>query len=283
MDDYDSLEARITAWAVARVDLLAGVVVGSRVRSDSAADEWSDLDLILFTASPQRYLEGSSWLGEFGELWASWLSHIGSGYPEWFALYAGGLKVDIVFVPVQPADRFNLHQMLAEFAFQDVLQRGLRILFDKSGTSDAEPYSPVPAEPLALPSQAAFQAAEARFWIVAAKAARLVRRNDLWRAKQACDSELKACLLTMLEWHALAVYGPERDIWYEGRFVADWAQDHALSDLPDTFSAYDQADLKRALLATVALYRWLAGQVAAILYYDRLPHEEEMAAWISEL
>ncbi len=283
MDDYEALEARILAWAAAKEDLLAGLVVGSRARSDGTADQWSDLDLILFTNSTQSYLEDSSWLDEFGDLWATSLSRTGSGYPEWFALYAGGLKVDIVFVPVQPTDQHGLPQMLAEFAFQDVLQRGLRVLFDKTGTADDEPYLPAPSAARALPNQREFQDAEAHFWIVAAKAARLIKRNDQWRAKQACDSELKACLLTMLEWHARAVYGPEWDIWYEGRFVADWAEHRAVSALPGAFAVYDQGDIQRALLATARLYRRLADEVADTLNYDHLPHEEKIVAWISEL
>ncbi len=283
MDGYEALEARILAWAAAREDLLAGVVVGSRARPDGMADRWSDLDLILFTNTSHSYMDDSSWLGEFGELWAAWLSQTGSSYPEWFALCVGGLKVDIVFVPVQPEDRHSLPQMLADFAFQDVLQRGLRVLFDKFVTPNQEPFLPTPAAPLALPSQAEFLDASAHFWIVAAKAARLVKRNDLWRAKQACDSELKACLLTMLEWHARAIYGPDRAIWYEGRFVADWIDPRVLSDLPGTFAAYDRADLKRGLVATLALYRRLANEVAAILNYERLSSEEQIAAWISDL
>ncbi len=283
MDAYEPFEARILAWANARADLLAGVVVGSRARLDGTADQWSDLDLILFTNSPQSYMEDSVWLDEFGDLWAARLYHTGSGYPEWFALYAGGLKVDIVFVPVQPGDRHGLPQMLADFTFQNVFQRGLRVLFDKTGIAGDEPYLPSVKKVPALPTQDEFQNAEAHFWIVAAKAARLVQRNDLWRAKQACDSELKACLLTMLEWHAMAVYGTERDIWYEGRCLADLAEDRAGSALPGTFAAYDQADLKRALLATAALYHRLADEVAAIQNYDRLLNEEQIAAWISEL
>jgi len=55
MDGYKALEARILAWAAAREDLLAGVVVGSCARMDGTADQWSDLDLILFTSSPQNY------------------------------------------------------------------------------------------------------------------------------------------------------------------------------------------------------------------------------------
>jgi len=87
----------------------------------------------------------------------------------------------------------------------------------------------------------------------------------------------------MLEWHARAVSEPERDFWYEGRFVADWIDPRVLSDLPGTFAAYDRADLKPGLVATLALYRRLANEVAAILNYECLPSEEQIAAWISDL
>lgn len=136
MDGYESPESRILTWAVAQEDLLAGVVVGSRARIDGTADRWSDPDLIFFSHSTESYSKDATWESEFGELWVSSLSHTVSGYPECFALYAAGLKVDIVFVPVQPSKRQCLPQMLADFVFQDVLQRGVRLLFDKISSQD---------------------------------------------------------------------------------------------------------------------------------------------------
>lgn len=89
---YADLEARIAAWADTHPDLLAGVVVGLRGRPDHPADEWSDLDLIIFSTAVDVFTQNGAWLESFGELWASWLSSTGTGYPEWFALYAGGLS-----------------------------------------------------------------------------------------------------------------------------------------------------------------------------------------------
>lgn len=123
----------------------------------------------------------------------------------------------------------------------------------------------------------------AQFRIVAAKTARLVLRSDLWRDKQACDSELKTCLLNMLEWHARAIYGPGRDIWYEGRFLAQWADERVMAALPGTFALYNKSDINRALLQTITLYRWLADETAAQLDFDPLPYEDDIAAWISAL
>jgi len=282
MTDYASLESRIAARTATRPDLIAGVVVGSRGRPDHPADQWSDLDLVIFSTAPDTYIKDGSWLEGFAPLWASWLDNTGSGYPEWFALYSGGLKVDIVFAPIQSGDE-TLADMLRSFAHQDVLLRGVRILFDKTSLGvQAGVALPGPAcQALPPPSPVEFRLSISKFWITAAKAVKLIQREDVWRAKQACDCELKACLLTMLEWHARSRYGLERDIWYDGRFLSSWADPRAIAELPGTFAAYDQADLRRALLATLHLYHWLAGETAAQLglAYPQ-PNDKQVLGWI---
>ena len=280
--DYHQLESRIARWAAYHPDLLAGVIVGSRGRPGAAADEWSDLDLIIFTTNPDPYIKDSSWLADFGELWASYLDTTGSGYPERFALYAGGLKVDIVFVKSDPAQ--SLAEMLSQFAFQDVIQRGVRVLFDKTGNKAVFPALAGPEALPPLPTEEEFSAALQRFWIKAAKAAKLALRGDLWRTKQACDSELKACLLEMLEWHARTAYRPGSDTLYEGRFLDKWADPKALSALPATFAAYDQADIQRALVSTVGLYLRLAEETAASQAYAYPPpNHSALQNWLLEM
>ncbi len=283
MTDYALLESRIAAWAIANPDLIAGVVVGSRGRADHPADQWSDLDLVIFTTAAEVDTRDSTWLEGFGPLWASWLDNTGSGYPEWFALYAGGLKVDIVFVPVQPGAT-TLAQMLGTFAHQDVLERGVRVLFDKSDLPAKAGITPPTSYSQAIPnpSSAEYRNHLNHFWITAAKTVKLIQRGDLWRAKQACDGELKTCLLKMLEWHTRARYRLERDIWYEGRFLSSWADPRAVAELPGTFAAYDQADLRRALQATLHLYHWLAGETAANLGFDYpQPNDLQVLDWLT--
>jgi hypothetical protein len=71
-------------------------------------------------------------------------------------------------------------------------------------------------------------------------------------------------------------------MWYDGRFLADWADPGALSELPATFAAYDQADLRRALLATIQLYHRLAGEMANHLGFDYpQPNDLQVADWIT--
>ncbi|MBX7236685.1 MAG: aminoglycoside 6-adenylyltransferase [Caldilineales bacterium] len=255
-DPLSHLETTIAAWAAGREDVGAIVVVGSRARSSHPADVWSDLDLILFSTQPEIYTTGAGWLAAWGEVIAPALSLAG-GLPEWLVLMSGGVKVDVV---IAAADG-SLAVMLARFPFQDVLARGLRVLVDKTA-AHGHPLPAFAPRPRRLPSAFEFENACFGFLVAADKTARLLRRGDLWRAKMLCDADLKARLLTFLEWQAQAGHGQDDDTWYDGRFLAEWADPAALSALPATFAAYSLADVWRALRASTALFRRLAADCA---------------------
>jgi len=145
-----------------------------------------------------------------------------------------------------------------------VLQRGVRVLVDKTASSIELRLPKIDAPP--LPDQAEFAALINRMWLDALKTAKFIRRHDLWRAKQVCDGDLKRHLVTLLEWQA-AAQPDQCDIWYDGRFLAEWADREALAALPPTFATYDIADLARALFATLDLFRRIARDVARQLDY----------------
>ena len=234
---------------------------------------------MFFTTALQDYTASSAWLEQFGDLWASWLDNTGQGYPEWFALYAGGLKLDIALVPLAADSPASLPELLAGFAHPDVLARGLRLLLDRTSFQGEIPL-PHPAQNSSLPSHEEFQRAQGRFWITAAKAAKLIRRGDVWRAKQAVDGELKECLLNMLEWHAYCVYRPGQDTWYDGRALDRWADPRALDALPAVFAVYDSTDMKRALLESMTLFRWLTAELAAALGFP-ISDDARLYAWLT--
>ena len=68
----------------------------------------------------------------------------------------------------------------------------------------------------------------------------------------------------MLERQAAAQPG-KRDVWYDGRFLAEWANQKALAELPTTFAAYEIGDLTHALLTTLNLFRQPAEELASQL------------------
>ena len=55
---------RLIAWARSRSDIRGVAVIGSRARAlDHPADQWSDVDILLTTTDPGRYLTTINWLG----------------------------------------------------------------------------------------------------------------------------------------------------------------------------------------------------------------------------
>ena len=268
------LEATIIAWAVARDDVHGVVNIGSRARSVHPADAWSDLDLIMFTTIPEAYVASADWLDEWGEVWAPSLSRTGAGLAEWLVLFAGGIKVDVVLAQANG----SLADLLVAFPHQDVLRRGMRVLVDKTA-SRGQPMPGFASAPQLPPTEHVFQNAVFGFLVAADKTARLLSRGELWRAKMLCDGDLKLRLLTFLEWQAQAAHSFNADTWYEGRFLDEWADPMTLAGLPAAFAIYSQADLWRALLVTLALFRRLAVEIAERwgLVYPRRSDEQVTA------
>ena len=223
------------------------------------ADEWSDLDLVVFATETASFLSDATWLETFGQVRVAVSNSFGTSDREWLALYENGCKLDVAFLTIDPAATTTLQAMLDAFPYPVVLQRGVRVLLDKTDTSTELRLPKIDApQP---PTQAAFTALINRVLFDAIKTAKFIRRDDLWRAKQLCDGDLKEHLLVMLEWHAMT-QEHAHDVWYDGRFIDEWADREVLAALPDTFAVYHAADLQRALFNTLDLFRRLAHEVA---------------------
>jgi aminoglycoside 6-adenylyltransferase len=267
---YAELEAAVLAWAVRTPDLELALVVGSRARSQPPADEWSDLDLILFFEDPRPWTGDPTWLEAFGEIELIYSDATRAGDVEWLLLYASGLKADFMVArfPPQVKDAAGREQYLLGGPFAGVLAFGVRLLADKRAEFADLPGKVSKAGDAALPDERGYSASLQRFWMDCTRAAKFLRRGDVWRAKMLCDCRMKQEMLTMLEWLALAGGASSGQVWYEGRNLPDWAEARALEALPDTFGRYEGADLWRALEASMRLFNRLARECGLRLGYD---------------
>lgn len=272
MLNYEQLEASVAAWAGTQPAIRAVLVVGSRARGD--ADRWSDLDLIILTTERERYADNPAWLAQFGDLWLTYREDTGHGDPEWYGLYAGGMKLDAVLLHVEDGTR-DLDMLLTEYPYQGVFRRGVKVLYDSRGVPRIIP--PVPFEPPALPTADSFEQVCGGFLMAALTTAKFIGRGDVWRAQHWFAGELRPRLLTMIEWHA---YG--RDIWYDGRFLEAWADPRVLAALPDLFPHFDVADTQRALRAMLALFGQLGVEAARRFGFAYPAHAHEGIASVIE-
>ncbi len=277
------LEQRLAAWAASRPDVQSLVVIGSYARpaapgaavlgsttavgsadgaaAFSAADEWSDLDVLAFVHDSEAYAQDLDWLEDLGQPWLIHMERIFRDTPDWMLSLQDGTRLDIAFVGLSDLPGDHLGAWLAALDL-DVFRRGLRVLLDKS----AAPALPVfPPLTWPAPQQVDFERSAAHFLYAAMRAARFLRRGDLWRARRECDQFMAERLLELLEWHAHAQHGPGYDTWYGGRSLEQWADARAVQALPGCFGGYRADALRGAILRQVELFGRLGGETAGLL------------------
>lgn len=262
---YDELTERFVEWARTRPDVRAAIVVGSRARNDRSADEWSDLDIVMFVTDPEPYLTSADWLKTMGDVQITFVEPTAGVERERRALFDGGLDVDFAVIPCTKLELMIEHGIPPRVA--EVVRRGMRVLLDRDGLvaglapSDTEPTAQV------SPGPQEFLEAVNDFWYHAVLTAKKLKRGELWYAKACADSYMKRLLLKMIEWHARAINVKQCDIWHDGRFMEQWADPRVMEGLRGAFAHYDWEDTRCALLVTMQLFRWLAKETAECLAY----------------
>ena len=63
---YDETIDEIIAWSQQDGNVEGAIVIGSQVRDELRADEWSDLDVMVLANDPSRLLDEATWMDRFG-------------------------------------------------------------------------------------------------------------------------------------------------------------------------------------------------------------------------
>jgi aminoglycoside 6-adenylyltransferase len=241
--DFNGFIARTTAWAASRDDVLALVLVGSRARTETPADAWSDVDLLLVVVDLEPFVRDADWLAPLGVPVLTFVepTAVGGSF-ERRVLFDTGEEVDFALFPPDIRDR----ALGPEAAL--VFRRGYRVLLDRIdlGARLAELAAEEPPPPMRDLAQLSHD-----FWYHALWAAKKLRRGEVWVAWRSCNAYLQSVLLTLLAWRA-AEEGI--DTWHDGRFLERWAGDDVLMRLREASARYDAVDVARGLQAVAALF-----------------------------
>jgi aminoglycoside 6-adenylyltransferase len=247
-DRVGAFLGEIAAWAAARRDIRAVLLVGSQARADTPADELSDVDLAFFVDDPQLYLGDRAWLSSFGEPLLTFVEPTAvGGFQERRVLFRDGLEVDFSILPVRAIDSISPDA-------EAVLARGFSVVYAELGLGD---FNPVGSEAPPHPTQAALDQASNDFWYHLLWAAKKLRRGEVLLAKQACDCYLTGLVVELARWLTR-----DRDTWHGYRFFERWAGDSIVEALRPTFARYEAADVARALRAKGELFGELGQGVA---------------------
>jgi aminoglycoside 6-adenylyltransferase len=238
----------VAAWATAHDDVRAVLLVGSQARTDTPADDLSDVDLALFVDDPEHYLDDAAWVRSFGELLLTFVEPTAvGGFEERRVLFEDGLEVDFSILPAAIAKAPPPEA-------ESVLARGFSILYDGIGLAAPELARPAPASP---PTQERLDHVSNDFWYHLLWGAKKLRRGELLLAKQVCDCYLTERIVELVRWRA-----DDQDTWHGYRFFESWAGEQTAQALGPTFAQYDAGDIGRALRAKGELFEELERDVA---------------------
>ena len=271
----DLFLTRFVAWATEREDVRGALLVGSRARTETPADQWSDVDLVLVVDEPDRCLTDEQWLEAFGRPLLTFLEPtLIEGTFERRVLYETGLDVDIAIFTLA-----SLAQATTQPEAAAVLARGHQLLIDNAGlaeltaaASDANPHRQ-------LPDAHALHDLGADFWYHALWAARKLARGELLMATRSVDGYLKERLIALVGWHAQA-RDPSVDTWHEARFFEQWADARALEAMRRAYARYDANDVARALVETVDAFALLERETWHALGLGDPPHRDDVRALV---
>jgi aminoglycoside 6-adenylyltransferase len=268
---YEQLIDRFVKWAETCPDIRAAVVIGSRARIDHPADEWADLDIVVITTDPERYVSTIDWIENVGDPVLTFVEPTATGDEmERRVLFEDMLDVDFAIIPKRNVQQLLQDEVPPQIGVQiaNIFGRGIRVLLDKDGLAthlrELIPSVKTPPRP---PTHGEFLEVVNDFLYHAVFTAKHLRRGELWWTVTCLDCYMQQLLLRMMEWHARATHVWNYDTWFRGRFLEEWVNHRALQDLRKVFAHYDENDIKRALLEAMDLFRWLAMEMAERLSY----------------
>jgi hypothetical protein len=276
-----------------------GVILLGSAAQDGVVDPLADLDLMVITKRRRR-LSSLEWLELIDpQPLFSWTyqSPVG-GETVRQAIYDGPLVVDIALVSSVQAFLLGLAVMgLSRRPFLRrhlpasltrqldvwlaITRRGTKVLVDKNGLANRMAVSVTQLSPR-IPTQEAYLNTVHSFFGLTLWESKQLVRHELWMAVETVDQQVKQCLLTMIEWHAIATNPELDDTWYGGRRVHEWADPRWVTALRHTWPTYEVEGAWDALLGTLELFSNVAKETAQSLGF-RYPVDGELRvrSWIN--
>ena len=269
MDKYADVKNNLLERAEQDTDIKAVVVIGSSVRTEVKADEFSDLDLLIATENPEKWVIGE-YPEKLGKVSISFVELTLGGGKERRIIYEEDLDVDmIIFTPKQFTD--TIKNGVAQW----IMNRGYDVMYDSGGFTERIRQNIRHGHMDPKITDTDYLNLVNDFYFHNIWAYKKLLRGEIWATKMCVDAYLKKGLLKMMELYCF--YRNGTDVWHDGRFLDRWADDDIVRELKSCFAHYDKDDIKVALMATHKLFDRLAQTVAEILGYA-YPYEAEKCA-----
>ena len=272
MEKYSALVKKICSLGEKSPLIDAVVVIGSYARTTVPADEFSDLDLLLFVKNTDAFVNHDDWLHTIENYYISFVENTIGGLKERRILFENCLDVDFIIVP-------------SDYSFSDefggIFSRGYHVLLDKEDICRAIRKIKIPPKTVCPVSEEDFINRANDFWYHAVWTGKKIKRGELWTAKSRMDSYMRNILLLFIESYAKLCNGMEYDTWHNGRMLETWVDTRIAQKLPSIFSEYDKDKMVKALFSMMELFRFISIPIAKYFSYEYPQKADDYAtAWL---
>jgi len=253
---------KIVDWANRKVPIRALILSGS-LASRGKKDDFSDYDIAVYSTEFD-FIRNDEWIKEIGDYLVcihDEFEMMGYKIPTRLTIFNDITKVDFSFHPMRELQRLSESNDLL-----DDYNIGYRILIDKDDIAAKIKEPTFTGFILKKPTPTAFDLNMREFWFEIYHVIVSVAREDLWTVKSRASAANK-WLLQMIEWHqgirTRWKFSPKR----EGKQMKDWVDRKTWKELHNCFGEFDKRDSRKALRATMKLYRRLALKTAQHLKF----------------
>ncbi|WP_298422697.1 aminoglycoside 6-adenylyltransferase [uncultured Kordia sp.] len=254
------------------------------------SDEFSDLDLFVFTTAPNKILSINDigWLSCFGKPMSVLIIENPFQNTRITRIMFDNL-FSIDYIPVKYS-KFSLvkkylflknkglekiipnhsivHTELK--AFYSYLIRGYAILYDTKNmkkiiTKIEEEFAGYDDS---LVTEKKFNECYHDFWHSAYKILGKIKRHDMYYAIVLLDNIFKRRLVQMIEWETRYFYKSKDDLFYLGKKINKWSNEATLKELNKTIFSFNEQENIETLITHINLFQKASKNVAKVQGYN---------------
>jgi predicted nucleotidyltransferase len=296
---------RLTDWATSTKDISCIVVAGSHARKDHQPDEFSDIDVVIFSSNVKFYERNFDWINQIGEPVLYYKDQLSRNITGRKVYFSNGVGLDIFFLDeravywsylyAKASERKWLFAMVpgpvkkmmkaAVLFFAEYIRRGFYCLVDKGKFYDRLCY----VDTRFKFRQEGFNREKLEhlinsFWRYALHTAINLQRREFWHAKITCDHGMKKTLLVLVEIYTRTIEGRDYDTWHHARFLERWAAPFIVEKLPLIYGHYEMEDAWKCMKETADLFSEITRRLTDhVTDLNLLNPEEYVRQWIEAM
>lgn len=247
---YKDIVDKIIKYGETSELVKAEVLIGSQSRQIDCADEYSDIDVMLFVSDIDFFINSDEWISSLGKYYISFVEKTVSGGMERRVIFENAMDADFIFLQADDFSRIN--------ELSEIVSRSYKMLLDKDNFTDIISHVAQSDKSFSIPSESEIQNLISEFFFHVIWASKKVMRGELWAAITCVDGYMKKLLLKIIEYHSHALHGTDYDTWHNGKFIERWAEPWVVKEFQNIYARYSDKDIMKALLNTMNLFQKIA-------------------------